>query len=379
MDNEAEKDLDAAKNESVTPGEIKKVFQNLSVALPIIGVVIAVIILVLVAVFVVFEQKIPGDGAVISPNVKSDAPEAFPTPFPFQEMTIPYLRTVKFESKLGNLTSYSENANYNSYLTSYDSEGFQVNGLLTVPNGDAPIGGWPAIVFVHGYIPPQNYRTTSNYADYVDYLARNGFVVFKIDLRGHGDSEGEPGGGYYSGDYIADVLNARAALQDYSAVNPSRIGFWGHSMAGNVVSRAMAAAPDTPAISIWGGAVYTYTDFSEYQIEDNSYQPPSEDSPVRRRRNELFEKYGAFDPKSEFWSQVPMTNYLDEVEGAIQLNHAVNDDVVDIRYSRNFAEILDDAGITYEIHEYESGGHNITGAAFTEAMQNTVEFFKKYL
>ena len=47
----------------------------------------------------------------------------------------------------------------------------------------------------------------------MDYLAQNGFVVFKIDLRGHGDSEGEPGGGYFGADYVTDTLNAHSALE----------------------------------------------------------------------------------------------------------------------------------------------------------------------
>lgn len=304
---------------------------------------------------------------------------ATPTPMPFYEMTIPALRSRTYSSKLSNLEQVSENINYTSYLASYDSEGFRVNGQLTVPRGDEPEGGWPAILFVHGYIPPSEYQTLSHYVDYVNYLARNGFVVFKIDLRGHADSEGEAGGGYFSSEYIVDVLNAKAALQESDFVNPDKIGFWGHSMAGNVISRAMAASPDTPAISIWAGAVYTYSDFQEFGIDDNSYRPPSEESPARKRRTQLFETYGQFDPNHAFWKQVPMTNYLDRIKGAIQLNHAVNDEVVNIGFSRNFNSILNKTSIPHELNEYSSGGHNITGSTFNDAMQNTVIFFKKYL
>ena len=48
-----------------------------------------------------------------------------PTPFPFQEMTIPYLRARSYESSLGPLVQVSSNSEYMSYLTSYDSEGFK--------------------------------------------------------------------------------------------------------------------------------------------------------------------------------------------------------------------------------------------------------------
>jgi hypothetical protein len=150
-------------------------------------------------------------------------------------------------------------------------------------------------------------------------------------------------------------------------------------MAGNVVSRALAASPDTPAIAIWAGAVYTYEDMREFGIDDNSYQPPSSDSPNRQRRNEMFELYGQFDPNSEFWKQVPMTNYLSDIKGAISLNHARDDSIVSIEYSRNLTEILKKNSVRNELNEYAGGGHNITGAYFTEAMQNTVEFFKREL
>ncbi|MDO8658256.1 MAG: alpha/beta fold hydrolase [Candidatus Levybacteria bacterium] len=302
-----------------------------------------------------------------------------PTSFPFQEITIPHLRSRIYKSSLGEMQQVSQHGDYTSYETSYDSDGLKVYGQLTIPAGEKPKGGWPAIIFVHGYIPPQNYQTFENYASFVDYLARQGFVIFKIDLRGHGNSEGEPGGGYYSADYIIDTLNARAALQSSDFVASDKIGLWGHSMAGNVVARALAARPEIPAIVIWAGAVYTYTDFSEFRIEDNSYQPPSTDSPGRKKRNEMFEKYGQFNPNAKFWKQVPMTNYLGEIKGAISLNHAVDDNVVDIGYSRNLKRLLDGTSIVHELNEYPTGGHNFTGETFNSAMENTVKFFNKYL
>src|SRR3989344_2253344 len=82
-----------------------------------------------------------------------------PTPFAFQELTIPYLRSRTYESTLGELQKVSENSSYTSYVTSYNSDGLKIYGLLTQPKGNKPTGGWPAIVFVHGYIPPESYQT----------------------------------------------------------------------------------------------------------------------------------------------------------------------------------------------------------------------------
>ncbi len=223
------------------------------------------------------------------------------------------------------------------------------------------------------------YDTLTQYASYVDYLAQRGFVVFKIDLRGHAQSEGEPGGGYYGSDYIVDTLHAYSALQNSGFVNPKRIGLWGHSMAGNVLLRSFVVQQDIPAIVIWAGAVYSYEDWQKYGIEDNSYRPLPSGTPRASRRQRLFDTHGEFSKDSVFWQQVTPTNYLNGVTGAIQLHHAVDDPVVNIGYSRDLMTVLDDTSITHELHEYQSGGHNISGSAFTQAMQYTVDFYNQYL
>lgn len=301
------------------------------------------------------------------------------TPIPFVELTIPYLRERKYESKLGELSLVSNNGSYNSYLTSYSSDGFKINGLLTKPVSTIPEGGFPAIVFVHGYIPPSQYATLERYTDHVDYLARNGFVVFKIDLRGNGESEGEAGGAYYSSDYVIDTLNAYAALQSTEFVNPNKIGLWGHSMAGNVLSRSFAVKPEIPAVVIWAGAGFSYLDLAEFGIQDSSYRPQPSDSERQRKRAQIRQVYG--DPKdgNPFWEMVAFTNYLNDLKGAIQLDHAIDDQTVSIEYSRSLNKLLDQTKVSHQLNEYPNGGHNMTGASFTQAMQNTVEFFNKYL
>ncbi len=315
-------------------------------------------------------------------EIKEQISEQFATPKParvkdpFDSMTIPYLREREYDSQLGEMELYREYPNYTSYLTSYLSDGNRINGLLTIPKSAGP---HPAIVFVHGYIAPSIYKTTEKYIEYVDYLARNGFVVFKIDLRGHGNSEGLATGLYYSGDYVVDILNAYAALENWEEVDPRRIGLWGHSMAGNLTFRSMVAKQDIPATVVWAGAGFTYLDLREYRIMDTSYRPPSQNTEVSERRARLRELHGEFEPTDPFWQQVSPINYLDEVEGAIQLNHSIDDNVVSVEYSRNLAKVLAGSSIVVELNEYQSGGHNISGAAFGQAMRDTLRLFQTHL
>lgn len=341
----------------------------------------ALILIVIICLGVVIYFAIQNQSLrqIITKSTISSLSQPIPTLFPFQELTIPYLRQKTYNSTLGSREQISSNGNYTSYLTSFSSDGFKVNGLLTIPNGQKPEKGWPAIVFIHGYIPPAQYQTTTQYADYIDYLARNGFVVFKIDLRGHGNSEGEAGGGYYGSDYIVDTLNAYSALQNADFVNPKAIGLWGHSMAGNVALRSMATKPEIPGVVIWAGAVYSYIDQRKYGISDASYMPPTNNTQRINRRRELFEKNGSPSAESLFWQQVAPTNYLHDLKGAIEIHHAVDDPVVNIGYSRDLIDLLDKTSVPHELYEYQSGGHNISGSSFNQAMQRTVEFYKKYL
>ena len=148
--------------------------------------------------------------------------------------------------------------NYTRQVVSYQSDGLRIFALLTVPTGPAPQGGWPAIVFNHGYIPPAEYRTTERYVAYQDAFARAGFVTLKSDYRGHGDSEGEARGGYDDPGYTVDVLNAAASLKRDPRVNRQRLGIWGHSMGGQLSLRAMLVDPDLKAGCLWAGVVAGY-------------------------------------------------------------------------------------------------------------------------
>lgn len=297
------------------------------------------------------------------------------------DLTIAALRELEiegsdivFEQTLANGPTYAQ------YIVSYSSMGNKVYGLLTVPMGDVPPGGFKAIVFNHGYIPPDSYQTTERYVAYVTTLASHGFVVFKIDLRGHGNSEGEATGSYFSPAYTIDAIAALKSLQRLDFVDPQGIGMWGHSMAGNLVLRAMLVEPDIQAGVIWAGAVYSYEDLITYGISDPSRPPStSEESPSRRRRRELIETYGEPDSTVPYWRAVSLTENIDYLQRPLQIHHAANDSVVSIAYSYDLTQVLAQHGKTYEFYSYASGGHDIDSPSFETAMLHTIMFFQQHL
>jgi dipeptidyl aminopeptidase/acylaminoacyl peptidase len=302
-----------------------------------------------------------------------------------KELTIEYLRDIEVSgSEITFHERLAPGYNYARHLVSYVSDGNTIYGLLTVPFQEPPEGGFKAVVFNHGYIPPDTYRTQENYGTYVDYLGRSGFVVFKIDMRGHGESEGVPSGSYFSPGYTIDAIAAVKSLQTLEYVDSQGIGMWGHSMAGNLVLRAMLIEPEIQAGVIWAGAVYSYTDFMTYGISDRSYRPrptPEDYQENEHLRNSraAFELYGWPDSGHPYWEAVSLTENIGYLSSPIQLHHAQNDTVVDINYSHGLAGALLEAGKDYEFYIYDGGGHNLISPWFDQAMLRTVEFLQDHL
>ena len=286
------------------------------------------------------------------------------TPYPGSEIVIE-----------NNLTAAY---NYNRYYAYYLSEGYKIYGLLTVPTGDPPEGGWPSIVFNHGYIPPTQYRTTERYIAYVDWLARSGYIVFRIDYRGHDQSEGTALGAYGDSGYTVDVLNAVASLQQFPLANPEKIGMWGHSMGGYLTLRSMVISEDIKAGVIWAGVVASYPDMMTRWRRNTPGPAPTPPTFARRWQQEWSEEYGTVDENPDFWSLISSNSYVSEISGPIQLHHGTADESVPVVFSELlWNEILAVNG-EVEFYTYEGDDHNLSGY-FSLAMTRTIEFFDKYL
>ncbi len=271
-------------------------------------------------------------------------------------------------------------ANYQRYIASYLSDGLKQYALLTVPNGQKPATGWPVIVFNHGYIPPAQYRTTERYVAYVDGFARNGYIVFRPDYRGHGNSEGQATGGYGSPAYTVDVLNAVASMKRYADADPNRIGMWGHSMGGHITLRAMVTTQDVKAGVIWAGVVASYPDLMSRWRRSTAAPTPSIPQSARRWRTEFTEKYGTPEQNPLFWASISPSAFLTDLSGPVQLHHGTADSDVPVEFSSNLFQQAQSEGISMpvEYYEYPGDNHNLSNS-FNTAMQRSVAFFDKYV
>ncbi len=264
--------------------------------------------------------------------------------------------------------------NYQRYYVYFLSQKLKIYGLLTIPNEAMPEGGWPGIVFNHGYIPPGEYRTGERYVPYVDRLARSGYVVFCIDYRGHGNSEGDPQGAYGDPGYEVDVLNAIASLKRHPQVNPNLIGMWGHSMGGYLSLRSMVISHDVKAGVIWGGVVAPYDDIL-YEWPSGPQLPPENS---RKWMEEWPEEFGTPEDNPLFWNSISANSYLADLSGPVQLHYGTSDQIVPPQFSEILATGIRKAKREVEIHSYPNDNHNISNY-FELAMERTITFFDSIL
>ncbi len=302
-------------------------------------------------------------------------------PISSNPLAIDYMRSQNYPgSEITIEQTLSNGINYKQYISSYKSQDLKIYALLTIPIGDRPQNGWPVIVFNHGYIPPDQYVTTERYITYVATFARNGYVVFKPDYRGNGQSEGQPEGAYYSPAYAIDVLNAVSSIKKYKDTNPDRIGMWGHSMGGNITLRDLEISKDIKAAVIWGGVVGSYDDLMNNWQRRVSYQPPARELALRNRnRANLTTQYGTPKDNPTFWNAIDPFYNLKYITAPIQLHHGEADEEVPLAFSQKLEATLKSAGKTVEFYTYPGADHNISDPSFGIAIQRSVDFFDKYL
>jgi dipeptidyl aminopeptidase/acylaminoacyl peptidase len=351
----------------------------------------------LLVVFIVGGCGGTGSAEIVNPTsvvVPSDTPPPLPTatlvptetaiplptetPTPQHPLQIGAMRAQEYPgSDIVIETELDLGVNYRRFYVSYLSEGLKIYALMTVPNGEKPPSGWPVVIFNHGFIPPDVYRTTERYVAYVDLIARSGYIVFRSDYRGHDRSEGEPSGAYSNTGYTVDVLNAVGSIKRYPDADPNRIGMWGHSMGGYITLRSMVVTQDIKAGVIWAGVVASYPDLLSRWRRGPSAVPTRTPNP-RSWRVELVNQFGSPETNPEFWRSISANSYVHEISGPIQLHHGTLDEDVPLEFSELLFYEMINANQYVELYKYEGDNHNISNY-FSTAMQRTIEFFDRFV
>lgn len=269
--------------------------------------------------------------------------------------------------------------NYNRYVVSYMSDGLKIYGLLTVPFGQKPAGGWPVILFNHGYIPPASYSTISSYAIMVDPLAQAGYIVFKPDYRGNGNSQGTPTQSYITPDYVSDSMNALAAIKVYKDANPNKIGVFGHSMGGNITLHELVMTHDFKAAELMAGVVGDESDIISWwnqRFAANSIV--GNDLDTYYVIQQMIKSHGTPATDPSYWNAIDPTQFISYINEPVQIQVGTADEDVPINFSSSLDDLLKKAGKQVNYISYPGADHNVSPDT-ASAMSQTVVFFNTYV
>lgn len=180
-----------------------------------------------------------------------------------------------------------------AYMASFPSDGLREYARIDVPIAPPPPGGYPVVVFAHGWVgragaPGYSFGCAATtgypvYADLIQAYVEAGFVVVTPGYRGHGTVRRRPADGlafltvwdnatYISPQFYAvDILNLLSALKSpgrpdaITAPRPApldltRVYLKAHSQGGDaaltvsaVAGRGRAADIHLAGVSIWAG------------------------------------------------------------------------------------------------------------------------------
>ncbi len=131
----------------------------------------------------------------------------------------------------------------------FPSAGLKISGVVHVPSGLRPGERRAAFLVLHGF---GSNKTSSNTMQPTKVLSDLGYVVLRFDMRGCGESEGEPGR-VICLEQVEDTRSALGFLAKHPAVDPARIGVIGSSFGGAVAVYAGGVDERVAAVISNGG------------------------------------------------------------------------------------------------------------------------------
>lgn len=338
--------------------------------------VIAIIIIIGVIAYTRLPKKITNQSSTLISN-----PTNFTSPMNESDtLSIEYMRNRNYPgSDIVIEQTLSPGSNYRRYIASYQSDGLKIYALLTIPQGEKPVAGWPVILFNHGYIPPSDYATESSYAAYLNYFASSGYIVFKPDYRGNGNSDGIPKQIYVSPDYVTDSLNALSSIKKSKDADPSKIGVFGHSMGGNITLHELVISNDIKAAVIMSGVVGDEAGIlSWWDQRIKARSIIGNDLDTSHLVQKLITDQGTLAANPSYWDSIDPTKYISDISVPVAIHVGTSDTAVPPAFSASLRVALEKAGKTVEFFSYTGDNHNLSHN-LDIALRRSVEFFDRYL
>ena len=314
----------------------------------------------------VFTEALPATETAAPTETLTPTAALSPTPDLYYLYTNEYLRSRLYGGgEIKIIEMLGQNVFFTRYLIGYYSDGLSIYGFANIPNDEGP---HPVIIALHGYIEPGVYQTLDYTTHYADALANAGYIVLHPNLRGYSPSD--DGENLFRVGMAIDVLNLIAIVKTQSGgdgllrtADPGQIGLWGHSMGGGISTRVLTVSADVDAAVLYG---------SMSGDEQKNYEAIREWSGNTRGLDELNIPLDAL-------TRISSMYFFDQITAVVSIHHGTADELVPTDWSVQTCDQLNSLGKKVECLYYENMPHTFYGAGDEEFIQNTIQFFNRYL
>ena len=248
------------------------------------------------------------------------------------------------------------------YGTLKANDGQTLHYSIIKPSNFNPAKRYPVLLSTYGGPHAQHVQRNWDKPFY-QYMAQQGFVVFRLDNRGSSRRERVFTDVIHKelGKHeIEDQVTGIDWLAKQKFVDPKRIGVFGWSYGGFMSLRLLSAASDKIAMGV---SVAPVTDWALY---DTHYT----------------EQFVGATPKSdpEAYKRSGVFAHLDGLKSPLLLIHGMADDNVLFTNTTRLIDSLVNRGIQFDLMTYPGAKHGISSRAGQRHVYATIEaFFKKNL
>ena len=241
------------------------------------------------------------------------------------------------------------------------SDGQTLYYSMIKPANFNPAKKYPVYLFTYG--GPHSQRVQRNWGSLFDqYMAQQGFIVFRLDNRGSARRERV----FTDANYhqlgkveVQDQLTGIEWLGQQSYVDAKRIGVFGWSYGGFMTLRLLAQASDKIAMGV---SVAPVTDWTLY---DTHYTEQFMGTPKENAAG---------------YTDSSVYAHLDGLKSPLLLMHGMADDNVLFTNTTRMIDALVQRNVQFELMTYPGAKHGISGRAPQRHVFGNIEaFFKKHL
>jgi len=245
------------------------------------------------------------------------------------------------------------------YGTLTSNDGQTLHYSILKPSGFDAAKRYP--VFLSTYGGPHAQHVSRKWgSDFDQYMAQQGFIVFRLDNRGSWRRERKFTDALYNNlgkAEVEDQLTGIEWLGKQPYVDPKRIGVNGWSYGGFMALRLLAAGSDKIAAGVSGAPV---TDWSLY---DTHYT----------------ERYVGGTPQSDAqaYKNSGVFAHLDGLKSPLLLIHGMADDNVLFSNSTRLIDDLVNRGVNFDLMTYPGAKHGIATRSGKKHRDAMIEAFMK--